>query len=69
MRRLSQTIMICRSQHTGRPIMQELNTVYGYYATIRFLGEDEYTDLLKHPEYTGELHEAEIRYEANRHIC
>ncbi len=66
---LSQTTRVTRSRHTGRPILQELNTVYGYYATARFLDEDEYDALRSESPYDGPLHEAELRYQANLHIC
>jgi len=30
---------LIRSRHTGEWVLQELNSVYGYYATIRSFGE------------------------------
>lgn len=66
MKQLTQTIRIARSRHTGQPIKEELNTVYGYYATIQFLSDDEYKKLMLEPTYTGPMHEAEKEYNALR---
>jgi hypothetical protein len=62
MKQLSQTIRIRRSPHTGVPIVEELNTVYGYYATIRFLNEAEYKKQMLLPTYDGPIHEAEKQH-------
>lgn len=68
MRQLSQTMMVLRSPHTGRPIQRELNTVYGYYATAKFLSETEYAEMLKQPAYVGPVHEAEKRHRASLYL-
>lgn len=56
---LSQTSRVSRSRHTGRPILEELNTHYGYWATTRLLAEDEYAKYRAMPVYDGPMHEAE----------
>lgn len=60
MKMLSQTRRINRSKHTGRPILEELNKVYGYWATSRLLTEAEYEAIMTHrPGYVGPMHPAE----------
>jgi hypothetical protein len=53
----------------GSAILEQLNTVYGYYATARTLSETEFAELLAQPTYTGPVHEAEARHDARAHIC
>ena len=70
--RYSQTRMVTRSRHTGEWIVQELNTVYGYWATIARrcdLTEDWICKLLARPTYLGPKHEAELKYERNLSLC
>jgi hypothetical protein len=49
---ISKTQAVCRSAHTGRPILQELNPLYGYWATVRLLTEEEYSQFKSLPEYS-----------------
>lgn len=68
----SQTRRVARSRHTGEWIVEELNTVYGYWATIaRLLNYPKhYTEtLLNRPTYLGPKHEAQIRFEGNSSLC
>lgn len=58
---LSQTQRVNLSVHTKQPILEELNPVYGYYATIKTLTQAEYRGLLRAPTYTGPVHPAEQR--------
>jgi hypothetical protein len=69
----SETQMITRSRHTGWWIVQELNTVYGYWATARggkpgtqyALPQDEVDRLLDLPAFTGPLHPADEKFRRN----
>lgn len=38
---LNETTRFCLSQHTGTPIVQVRNSVFGYWATIRDMTELE----------------------------
>ncbi|HVJ70552.1 MAG TPA: hypothetical protein VM531_03425 [Sphingomicrobium sp.] len=70
--RYSQTRRIARSRHTGEWIVEELNTVYGYWATIARrsdLTKVWIEKLLNRPTYLGPKHEAEIEHERNLGLC
>ena len=60
---LDQETKIMRSMHTGKPVLQKLNTHYGYWAIQRFLSEGEYKELMGRESYTGPLHKAEVEYQ------
>jgi hypothetical protein len=60
---LTQTTRVTRSRHTGEPVLQTLNTEYGYYSGGRKLSEEEAAKLAAQPPYTGEKHPAEVEYE------
>lgn len=67
---LTQTTRVSRSRHTGRPLREELNTCYGYWATTHFLSEQEYEAERRKPAYTGPMHPAEVRHrDAIEHSC
>lgn len=64
---ISQTQRIARSRHTGEWILEELNTVYGYYATIRRqkdMTQAEIDGYLQMPTYDGPKHPAQERYDS-----
>lgn len=70
MHQFSQTHRVMTSKHTGIPRLEVLNTHYGYWATDRYLDEEEHEQYRKRPEYTGPLHEAEVRWnESCRRSC
>lgn len=68
----SQTRRVTRSRHTGEWIVEELNTVYGYWATIARradLQKHWIEALLNRPTYTGPTHEAELRHKRSLNLC
>jgi hypothetical protein len=66
---LSQTRRVGLSRHDGSPILEELNTHYGYYGTIKNLTREEYKKLMAQETYEGPEHPAETEFRNNRHYC
>lgn len=67
MNRFSKDLRIARSRHTGEWIVEQVNSVYGYWATIRRHVPDDVAKFLSElPAYKGEQYEAETRY---RSLC
>lgn len=70
----SQHLRIARSRHTGEWIVEELNDVYGYWATIRGGGtryaipQPIVDFMLGLPAYEGPLHPEDERFR-NQAIC
>lgn len=61
---------VARSRHTGEWIIEQVNSAYGYWATVRrHVPEEAATFLLQMPEYKGEEYEAERVYRSNMHLC
>jgi hypothetical protein len=63
-KQLSPTMRVTKSRYTGQPILEQLNTVYGYYATVRSLSDEDYQHYMSSIwiEYDGPIHPAEERH-------
>ncbi len=65
--RISQTQVAFRKY--GLPHIWTLNTYYGYFGLTKTLTEAEYEVIRKGTEYTGPLHDAELKWRENLHLC
>lgn len=63
---INKTTRVGKSTFKGVPVLETLNTVYGYYTTVRELSEAEYRELMALPPYDGPVHEAEARPNASQ---
>lgn len=70
MKKISQTERVARSRHTGEPIFETLNTVYGYWGTVRYLSDAEFRAYMlpSVPEYTGPMHAAEKAFRTSLYL-
>lgn len=70
-KQLSPTMRVTLSRHGHKPILERLNPCYGYYATVRALTQDDYAHYMSDTwaEYDGPKHEAQVRFEAQSHLC
>lgn len=69
-KQLTQTKRVTRSRFTGKPMIERLHGVWGYYESMGYVSEAEYAKLMSDetPAYSGPKHPAQLEAEAASHL-